>query len=59
MKYDCSKDFDLSIIYAKLTAPITPSVVKACDFFDKPRTCTLKKAQQKMAKLDKLRFKVK
>lgn len=59
MKYDCSKEFDLDLIFSKLTAPVAPSVVRACDFFDKPRICTLKQAQEKMERLDKMRIKVK
>lgn len=34
MKYDCSTEFDLEKIYAKLTAPVKCPTVAAKDFFD-------------------------
>lgn len=33
MKYDCTTEFDLDIIYQKLTAPSATQMVKACNFF--------------------------
>lgn len=33
MKYDCSEEFDLNLIYAKLTSKSVPKV-RACDFFN-------------------------
>ena len=34
MKYDCTNEFDLDIIYQKLTAQSTVQTVKACNFFE-------------------------
>ena len=49
MKYDCTKEFDLDIIYKKLTAQSTTQTVKACNFFEQEDMLT--KFQKKMASL--------
>jgi len=50
MKYDCSKEFDLKLIYQKLTSKshCTP-MVKACNFFS--RQSELQLLQTKMEKI--------
>ncbi len=49
MKYDCSDEFDLNLIYKKLTDSRNQYTVKACDFFD--RKDELKLLQIKMDKI--------
>ena len=49
MKYDCTKEFDIDIIYKKLTAQSTTQTVKACNFFEQEDVLT--KFQKKMASL--------
>ncbi len=41
MKYDCTTEFDLDIIYKKLTAPSATQMVKACNFFEQEDMLTL------------------
>ncbi|MCM1394614.1 MAG: hypothetical protein NC132_00640 [Corallococcus sp.] len=50
MNHDCSKEFDLNLIYKKLTSKrhYTPTV-KACDFFT--RKTELQLLQDKMEKI--------
>ena len=50
MKFDCSKEFDLKVIYQKLTSKshATP-MVKACNFFS--RQTELQLLQAKMEKV--------
>ncbi len=47
MKYDCSNEFDLALIYQKLTAPSFANTVKASNFFTKKSP--LKALQDKIA----------
>ena len=50
MKYDCSNEFDLNLIYQKLISPShSVEMVKACDFFS--RNGELELLQAKMAVL--------
>ena len=48
MKYDCTKEFDLDIIYKKLTSQSTTQTVKACNFFEQEDMLT--KFQKKLAR---------
>ncbi len=34
MKYDCTNEFDLGLIYKKLTSQSVTQTVKACNFFE-------------------------
>lgn len=34
MKYDCTNEFDLDLIYKKLTSQNITQTVKACNFFE-------------------------
>ena len=48
MKYDCTNEFDLDLIYKKLTSQSTSQTVKACNFFEQDDMLT--KFQQKLAR---------
>lgn len=50
MKYDCSREFDIAIIYQKLTAPSLANTVKAKNFFEKKQSA-LHALQQKIAQV--------
>jgi hypothetical protein len=47
MKYNCTNEFDLALIYKKLTSQSTTQMVKACNFFEQDDMLT--KFQKKMA----------
>jgi hypothetical protein len=47
MKYNCTNEFDLALIYKKLTYQSTTQMVKACNFFEQEDMLT--KFQKKMA----------
>lgn len=49
MKYDYTNEFDLALIYNKLTAQSVTQTVKACNFFEQDDM--LAKFQKKMARL--------
>ena len=48
MKYDCTNEFDLDLIYKKLTAQSATQTVKACNFFEQENM--LAKFSKKLAK---------
>lgn len=48
MKYDCTNEFDLALIYNKLTSQSVTQTVKACNFFEQDDMLT--KLQKKMAR---------
>ncbi len=48
MKYDCSDEFDLNLIYMKLTEKSHAPMVKAKDFFSQKSELTL--LQEKVSK---------
>lgn len=48
MKYNCTNEFDLALIYKKLTSQSATQMVKACNFFEQEDMLT--KFQKKMAR---------
>lgn len=59
MKNNYEQEFDLKLIYEKLTAPLPVITVNASEFFSKPKYCSLQEIQKNLAKLDRIRSKVK
>ena len=50
MKYDCSNEFDIAIIYQKLTSPSLGTTTKASNFFGKKKSA-LQALQEKIAQV--------
>lgn len=54
MKYNCSDEFDLELIYKKLTAtPRSITTIKACDFFS--RSNELELLQRRFEELERVK----
>ncbi len=48
MKYDCSNEFDLNVIYQKLTSTSCANTVKACNFFSTTKSTLFEQFQSRM-----------